>query len=78
MSLSKSKKLEYCAQCRDNFYNGHNSLGVKECWSLKSAKVVKKKLVHINQRPPWSQEPIKVLSCCHIEGHVLVSPNQTN
>jgi hypothetical protein len=30
----------YCQGCTDDFYNGNNSLGVKECWSKKSAKVV--------------------------------------
>lgn len=28
-----------CSGCRNNFYNGNNSLGVAECWSLKSATV---------------------------------------
>lgn len=28
---------KYCSGCRDDFYNGE---GAKECWSLKTAKVV--------------------------------------
>lgn len=41
--LYKQKhKVDYCAGCRNNFYNGRNDVGVKECWSLKSAKVVMK------------------------------------
>lgn len=30
---------KYCVGCRDNFYNGNNDLGVKECWKLKNAKL---------------------------------------
>lgn len=32
---------KYCAGCDDNFYNGNNDLGVKECWNFKTAKIVK-------------------------------------
>jgi hypothetical protein len=35
-----SGKIEYCPGCRDDFYNGQNRIGVTQCWSLKSAKVV--------------------------------------
>jgi hypothetical protein len=37
---AKSKAL--CAGCRDNFYNGNNPVGVKECWLFKKAKVVRR------------------------------------
>lgn len=30
---------EDCAGCRDDFYNGHNDIGVNECWKLAEAKV---------------------------------------
>lgn len=30
----------YCVGCGDNFYNGSNDMGIKECWNFKSAKVV--------------------------------------
>jgi hypothetical protein len=48
----KSKKL--CAGCTENFYNGNNSYGVKECWNFKSARVIKRKAVPIWQRPLWN------------------------
>ena len=28
-----------CIGCRENFYNGNNDLGVKECWNLESAEL---------------------------------------
>lgn len=31
---------KHCIGCRDDFYNGKNNLGVKECWCLKDAKLV--------------------------------------
>ncbi len=61
--MTKSEKLKMCQGCRDNFYNGNNDLGVKECWALDSAKLIKRKKIHVNQRPPWNQKPISVLSC---------------
>lgn len=29
-----------CTGCRDDFYNGNNEIGVKECWKLKDAKLI--------------------------------------
>lgn len=40
MRLKKDKK--YCVGCHDNFYNGNNPMGVKECWGFGTAKVVKR------------------------------------
>ena len=51
---------DYCVGCRDNFYNGNNDLGVKECWCLKDAKLVMKKEVHIDQAPPLEPEGGKI------------------
>ena len=34
------KDTTYCRGCRNDFYNGQNELGVKECWCLKDAKIV--------------------------------------
>lgn len=76
MSLSKAEKLKMCVGCEDDFYNGKNPLGVKECWMLKSAEVVRKKMVHINQRPPWKQKAIKVLSCRHEKHYIFVGEHQ--
>jgi hypothetical protein len=40
--MPERKSTALCEGCHDNFYNGNNKLGVKECWSLKSAKVVRR------------------------------------
>ena len=41
-------QLEFCSGCRDDFYN-HN--GPKECWMLKTSKVVTR------FRIPWWTQP---------------------
>jgi hypothetical protein len=75
--MTKREKLKHCTGCRDNFYNGHNDLGVSECWSLEKAKMVWKKEVSINQRPPWNQKARRFLSCFHRPGYVYVQSKQT-
>lgn len=71
--LSTEDKLKHCAGCRNNFYNGNNSLGVTRCWSLADAKLILRKRVHINQVPPWTQKPTKILSCYHESQYVFVN-----
>ncbi len=68
-------KKEHCNCCEDNFYNGNNPYGVKECWNFKGAKLVFRKQVHIDQRPPWKQKPIKVPSCYRVKRYVFVDVN---
>lgn len=75
--MNKQDKKKMCIGCRDNFYNGNNDLGVKECWSLQSAKLVLKRRVSTSERPPWTTEPELVLSCRREVGYVFVNKNQT-
>ena len=56
---------KHCAGCRNNFYNGNNELGVKECWLFKTAKIVWRKEVHIDQIPPWTQAARRFPNCYH-------------
>lgn len=74
--MTRTEKLRHCVGCRDDFYNGKNELGVKECWSLEKAKVIWKKEVRIDQRPPWTQKAKRLLSCFHRPRHVYVKPEQ--
>lgn len=82
MTISKLAKKKLCSGCRNNRYN----MGVgfverpgidavvtcNECWSMKTAKVVMKKRVSVSQVPPWTQKPIKTLSCKSEPGFVYV------
>lgn len=36
------KDKKPCQNCRNNFYNGNNDIGVKQCWSLEDAKLVRR------------------------------------
>lgn len=76
MGLSKKKKLEMCAGCRDNYYNGQ---GADECWMLKTARKVERKEVGFWDTPPWTHQPVvETLSCYNKEGYVYVEPHRTN
>lgn len=75
MKPLKAKTL--CVGCRDNFYNGNNPYGVKECWAFKDAKVIKRKQVALDQNPPWNQEAHFEMSCKRVKGYVFVGPKVT-
>lgn len=65
---------KHCAGCRNNFYNGNNSLGVDECWSLKTAKMVWRIPVGNRERPPYKgKRKVRVPDCWYGEG-----PNKTH
>jgi len=72
----KKMDKKHCAGCHNDFYNGNNPLGVSECWSLKTAKLIKRKAVHIDQRPPWNQKAETYPSCYILDRHVFVKPEQ--
>ena len=68
---------KHCAGCRDNFNNGNNPIKVNECWSLKDAKLIMRKEVSVNQRPPWDQDPKLLPNCYNRDGYIYVSPDKT-
>jgi len=51
----------------DDFYNGNNQYGVKECWNLKTAKLVKRFKIYwwtpMDKASYFTE--VKVLSCYH-------------
>lgn len=58
-----------CLGCANNFYNGNNSLGVRECWSLKSAKLVSRITIGNWEEPPYkNKKKIQVPNCYHERG----------
>jgi hypothetical protein len=70
-------KRRYCPGCEDNFYNGNNPYGIGGCWSLNSAKEVMRKMVHINDVPPWNHTPKETLSCFHKKQFVMIDEDGT-
>lgn len=72
-------KLALCRGCRDDFYNGHNELGVQRCWSLKSATVVERVAIYVDRCPPYkNMKAEKTLSCHSRPRHVMVKPEAIN
>lgn len=68
---------KYCAGCRNDFYNGNNDLGVPKCWSFKAAKVIWRKAVHVDHRPPWTQKAERYADCYTQSRYVFVGPKVT-
>jgi hypothetical protein len=74
--MTKEEKRKHCIGCIEDFYNGKNPYGIKECWNLEKAKLVLRKKIPFNQRPPWKQKPIKVLSCYRQRYYVFWAPDK--
>ena len=67
--------VKHCSGCEDDFYNGKNPYGVKECWHLKSAKLIPRILIHIDQPPPYLNNKVTQLpNCYRMARHVAVKP----
>ena len=86
--MNKADKKKLCAGCRNNRYNmgagycerpGIDApVTCDECWNLASARVVQRKLVPISQTPPWTQIPLRMLSCYSADGYVAVEATRTH
>jgi len=68
---------KHCVGCYCNGYN-YGLGGAKECCSLKNAKLVKKKKVHIDDVPPWKHRPIRVPDCYHQPKFIFIDANREN
>jgi len=56
------KREKFCPGCYNDDYN-QGLGGAKACWCMEGANIIMSKEVHINQRPPWTQEAKERLSC---------------
>ena len=61
------KSKEHCSGCQDDFYNGNNPLSIKECWNLKTAKLVKRYRIYwwTPMDKASNFKEVTVLSCYH-------------
>ncbi len=76
-------KQDKCRGCRNDFYNGKNgSLGVKQCWSLKDAKVVTRFRIGTWTTPTQKGAftRVRVFDCYHQNGaaHYTQLPDSVN
>lgn len=76
MSAGQTMAKRHCAGCRDNFYNGNNDLGVSECWLFRTAKLIRRRRVRMDEAPPWKATPETLPNCYNERGYVFVGPNQ--
>jgi hypothetical protein len=73
--MTKNEKLKYCIGCEQDFYNGKNSIGVKECWHLEKMELILRKRVYINEVPPWKRKPEKLANCYQEKGYIFIRPD---
>lgn len=68
-----------CIGCEQDFYNGKNDIGVKQCWHLEDARIILRRRVGMNDMPPWQRKPERLPSCYQQRGFifVFVKPEQT-
>lgn len=60
---------KHCSGCRNNFYNMNNPYKIKECFSLKTAKLVSRIPIGHFQRPPYlNKQEVLVPDCWSGEG----------
>ena len=64
---------KHCRGCYDDFYNGGEG---RVCWSRERAKVIWRKEVSIDQRPPWTQKSRRLPSCYSRQRYIYVKPEQ--
>lgn len=67
---TKEERLNLCGDtcgmiCREHFYNGHNPLGKKECWLLKTAAVVIREIQPSFDSSVWVR--VETLDCFYPE-----------
>ena len=76
--MKKLHKLVHCIGCENDFYNGNNPMGIKECWHLKKAKIVWRKEVPYDQEPPWNQKAHRYLECYQSRHCIYVEADRIN
>ena len=68
---------KHCAGCSNNFYNGRENFeGGNRCWNLGAAKLIMRKEVHIDQRPPWTQPARRMPDCYSRSRYIYVSKDR--
>jgi len=66
-----------CIGCYNDIYN-HGAGGAKECWMFKTAKLVRKIEVHVDQRPPYHQKSRFYPTCYSKQRYAYIVPRLLN
>ena len=68
--------IKHCEGCEDDFYNGHNSYDIKECWHRADATLKPFKLIPVDLPPPYNHiKQEKLPTCYRKKRHVKVNPD---
>jgi len=66
-------RTKYCVGCYNEYYNQHEP---NHCWHLPKARIIYRKEVHINDRPPWNHTPKKLPDCYRKSKHIYAAADQ--
>ncbi len=67
---------KHCRGCYNNVYN-YGLGGDKECFSFKTAKIVWRKEVFIDQVPLWNQKARRFPNCYCKQRYIYVDKDRT-
>ena len=67
--------FEQCRCCRNDFYNGKNTMGIKRCWSANSGELVTRYRigVHTLLTSKGAFTKVKIPNCYHRDGYAFYS-----
>lgn len=68
---NKVKSKQLCSGCEDNFYNGNNQYGIKECSHYESAEIVPCVIATTSEPPPFSLTG-ECLNCYRKSGYAYI------
>lgn len=71
---------KWCSLCHDDYYNSSQTSGSSTgiCWCRDDAKVVWRKEVSIDQRPPYTQKARRFPSCYHRPRYGYINQKDDN
>ena len=61
------------ANCNGCYYDFYNHSEEEGCWNFKTAKLMIRKKIGINDWPPWNWRPKKYLSCYTQTGYIFLN-----
>ena len=69
---------ERCKDCENDFYNQPGNSCGGCCWLFGKAKLILRKKIHIDQKPPWKQRPDMYPDCYNTKGYVFFNGDRRN
>lgn len=67
--MTKNEKLKHCIGCHNDYYNGRERCGGRDCWHLSGANLVLRRRVHMDDMPPHTHKPQQFFNCRYEPGY---------